>query len=270
MGWLFHFVIFISMRCYVYLHRRLDTGEIFYVGRGTTNKKASGMCDTNTYSRAFCYHKHNKHWINITNKTDWAVEIIADYLSWGDSVKLEMMTIKKYGRKNLNEGSLVNFTDGGEGSLGLIPSELSIETQRKRMSSISNPMKNEINRKKQSERMKKNNPMKDFNIQNKQSESMKNYYLENPEGHPMKGKLREDLKIRNLTNNPTKNPEVIEKIRNFALSRNMKGGKNPAAKKVMCVESGKKYDSIVECMVDLGVAKTTIFRYLNNGKVVYI
>ena len=76
------------MRCYIYLHRRLDNNEVFYVGRGTVNKKASGRCDTNTYSRAYCKHTHNKIWMRITKKVPWSVEIIEDFLSWEDSLDL--------------------------------------------------------------------------------------------------------------------------------------------------------------------------------------
>ena len=76
--------------------------------------------------------------------------------------------------------------------------------------------------------------------------------------------------MRNLTNNPTKNPEVIEKIRQSALKRDNKGGKSPNAKKVMDVKSSKIYTSIKECMEEMGISHTSIYRYLKNGKVIYI
>ena len=84
------------MRCYIYLHRRLDTNEVFYIGRGTVSKKVSGKCDTNTYSRAFAKHTHNIQWLRITKKTSWSVEIIEDNLSWEESILSEIFYIKKY------------------------------------------------------------------------------------------------------------------------------------------------------------------------------
>ena len=96
MGCLYQSHIFIGMRCYIYLHRRLDTSEVFYVGRGTVSKKSSGKSDKSTYQRAYVNHKHNIHWLRITKKTSWSVEIIADYLSWVDSILLEIEYIKKW------------------------------------------------------------------------------------------------------------------------------------------------------------------------------
>jgi hypothetical protein len=258
------------MRCYIYLHRKLDNNEVFYIGRGTVNKKASGKCDTNTYRRAYTTHNHNKYWVRITNKFSWSVEIIEDFLTWDESILSEIKYIKMYGRKNLNEGTLVNFTDGGEGSKGLVVSELVKSTQKNRMSSDNNPMKLQYNKIKQSIRMKKNNPMKLLETQKKVSESHKLLWVNGTENHPRKNKPREDLRLRNLTNNPTKNPEVIEKIRQSALMRDNKGGKSPNAKKVMDVKSSKIYTSIKECMEEMGVSHTSIYRYLKNGKVIYI
>jgi hypothetical protein len=258
------------MRCYIYLHRRLDNNEVFYVGRGTVSKKASGKCDTNTYSRAYKKHNHNKFWVRIVNKSSWSVEIIEDFLSWDDSVLLEIKYIKKFGRKDLNEGTLVNFTDGGEGSKNIIVSDLVKLTQKNRMSSDSNPMKLYHNKIKQSIRMKENNPMKNPETQKKVSESNKSLWVNGTENHPRKNKPREDLRIRNLTNNPVKNPNVVEKIRQSALLRDNKGGKSPNAKKVMDINSGKIYTSVKECMVDMNISHTSIYRYLKNGKVIYI
>lgn len=270
MGLVYLIHIFIYMRCYIYIHKRLDTNEIFYVGRGTVSKRASGRCHTNTYSRAYVKHVSNQHWIRIIEKVDWIVEIIEDYLTWEESLDLEKKYIKQYGRKDLNEGTLVNFTDGGEGSYGLIPSKLSIETQRKRMSTENNPMKQQHNKEKMSKIMKENNPMFNPDIVKRASETKKKYWSENPKKHPRKGIPREDLRLRNLNNNPIKNPEVIEKIRQAALLRNNKGGNNPSAKKVKYVDSGKEYPSISECQKDLNIGHTTIYRYLKNGKVIYI
>ena len=258
------------MRCYIYIHIRLDNNEVFYVGRGTVNKKASGRCETNTYSRAYCQHRHNKIWMRITNKTSWRVEIIEDYLTWEDSLVKEKKYIKKYGRLDLNEGALVNFTDGGEGTFGMIPSELSISSLKKRMSSGQNPMKQEHNRKKISNLMKEKNPM--FNPETKQKvrDSIKKYWSENIEKHPRKGIPREDLRLRNLENNPTNDPKVREKIRQSALLRNNKGGNNHSARKVKHVESGQEFNSIIECQMSLKISHSTVYRYLKNGKIIYL
>lgn len=88
----------------VYRHRRLDTGDIFYIGIG--NKK-----------RAYNKKSRPKHWNNIVNKYGYTVEIIAEDLSKEDACELEIFLISLYGRRDLGKGNLINLTDGGDGNL---------------------------------------------------------------------------------------------------------------------------------------------------------
>lgn len=101
------------MKAYVYTHTRLDTNEIFYVGIGTQDN----------YKRASRSHNRTNYWNNIVKKCGWRVDIVFDNLSWEDACKKEIELIKKYGRIDLGTGTLVNLTDGGDGSLGLKHSE---------------------------------------------------------------------------------------------------------------------------------------------------
>lgn len=106
---------------YVYKHTRLDTNEVFYIGIGTQDK----------YKRAFSLIKRNKFWQNIVSKTDFLVEIIQDGLSWEEACKKEKETIKKIGRRDLGLGTLVNMTDGGDGTFNVKHSKEWYEKQRK-------------------------------------------------------------------------------------------------------------------------------------------
>jgi hypothetical protein len=92
----------------VYRHRRLDTGDIFYIGIG--DKK-----------RAYNKKARSIYWKNIVNKCGYTVEIIAEDLAKEDAIELEIFLIQLYGRKDLRLGTLVNLTDGGDGNLN--PSE---------------------------------------------------------------------------------------------------------------------------------------------------
>lgn len=94
----------------LYIHRRKDTNEVFYVGIGLKN-------------RPFSKKHRNIHWHNIVNKFDYIIEILFDNLTWKKAFKLEIALIKKYGRKDLGLGNLVNKTDGGEGCYGFKHSE---------------------------------------------------------------------------------------------------------------------------------------------------
>ena len=85
---------------YVYVHKRNDTGEVFYVGKGCGR-------------RAFWKNGRNRHWNFVVNKHGYTVEIIKGCLNEEEAFALEKDAIAYYGRKNL-----CNYTDGGEGSSG--------------------------------------------------------------------------------------------------------------------------------------------------------
>ena len=87
----------------VYLHRRNDTNEIFYIGIGKYKHRAVKKTNRNS-----CWH-------NIVNKYGFTKEILISDITWEEAIKQEIILIKKYGRKDLNKGSLVNQTNGGDG-----------------------------------------------------------------------------------------------------------------------------------------------------------
>lgn len=97
---------------YLYRHIRLDTNEIFYIGIGFHRKSG------NKYMRAFNTYKRNEFWKNIIKKSSFEVEIVLDNLPKEELLIKEKEFIELYGRKDLNKGSLVNLTDGGEGTCG--------------------------------------------------------------------------------------------------------------------------------------------------------
>ena len=106
---------------YVYKHTRLDTNEVFYIGIGSQNK----------YKRAFSLIKRNSFWRNITSKTEFLVEIIQDGLTWEQACEKEKELISKIGRRDLGLGTLVNMTDGGDGTFNVKHSYEWHEKQRK-------------------------------------------------------------------------------------------------------------------------------------------
>jgi len=93
----------------------LDKNEPFYIGIG--NKK--------NFGRAFEFSKdkRNEIWWKIYSKTNISVEILYESLTKTEASLKEQELIKKYGRKDLNEGSLCNMTDGGDGIWNCIRTE---------------------------------------------------------------------------------------------------------------------------------------------------
>jgi len=95
-------------KCIVYRHIRLDKNEPFYIGIG------------NNIKRAYNKTRRSNMWKSIIAKTDYEVEILFENVSWDFAKEKEKEFIKLYGRRDLNTGTLVNFTNGGEGVVGLI------------------------------------------------------------------------------------------------------------------------------------------------------
>ena len=115
---IFYYIVFMGKEYCVYIHRKKDDGEIFYVGIGLPK-------------RPYDVKKRNKFWKYVVNKHGYNVEILYDGLSWKSARDIEIQLIQKYGRRDLDEGTLVNLTDGGEGAYGIIQSESSKKKRSK-------------------------------------------------------------------------------------------------------------------------------------------
>lgn len=107
---------------YIYLHRRNDTGEVFYVGKGTHSEK-------HKYNRAYYSKKRNAIWNSIIAKTGYTVELIADFFNESDCFDMERDLIRFYKRKS-DGGSLCNLTAGGDGHFGYSPTQKTREKLR--------------------------------------------------------------------------------------------------------------------------------------------
>jgi DNA polymerase III gamma/tau subunit len=82
---------------YVYGHYKKDTGELFYIGKGT--KK-----------RAWLKRRKNPHWSNVVNKHGLEVRILEDFLTEEQAFQREKELIEEIGLENLT-----NLTEGGQG-----------------------------------------------------------------------------------------------------------------------------------------------------------
>lgn len=99
---------------FLYRHIRKDKNEVFYIGVGT--KYYDKRCkNSNVYRRAFLKSIRNPFWKNITNKTDYEVEILYESDSYMFIEEKEKEFIQLYGRRENNTGTLVNMTGGGKG-----------------------------------------------------------------------------------------------------------------------------------------------------------
>lgn len=145
---------------YVYAYLR-ENGTPYYIGKGKGNR---------------AWGRHQKH-IPVPKEKSRII-ILYSNLSESEAFDLEIKNIKFYGRKNNNTGILINRTDGGEGSSGLVLSE-----ESKRKISESTKGRTAHNKGKpnpsQKEKMLQNNPMKNPEIAKKVSEKLKNRFTWN-------------------------------------------------------------------------------------------
>ena len=87
---------------YTYVHRRADTGVIFYVGKGT-GRRARFILNRNPY------------WQHVAAKHGYEVEIVAYFYAEEDAFSHEREMIAELRRSGVK---LANLTEGGEGTVG--------------------------------------------------------------------------------------------------------------------------------------------------------
>jgi len=186
--------------------------EPFYVGKGKGNRLLEIHCGRNRYFK----NKINK--IENSGLKPIVIKLVEN-INETESFEIEKQLIYEIGRKDLEKGPLLNFTNGGEGNSGYIPSKETRKKQSNKLKGENHPMFG----KRRSEEAKK-----------KQSEKMKGKYL--GENSPNYGKCRSDetkklisekLKGRYLgENNPFYGKHPSEEVRKL-MSEKKKGERHP-------------------------------------------
>lgn len=96
----------------LYLHIRKSDNVVFYIGIGNIK-------------RPYIKNTRSNFWKNEVKKHDYEIKILTTNLTWENAQESEIRLIKLYGRRDLNFGNLVNLTDGGDGSPGVIQTKIS-------------------------------------------------------------------------------------------------------------------------------------------------
>lgn len=210
----------------LYMHTRKSDGIIFYIGIGKKNRP---------------YQKigRNKYWHNTINKHDYNVSILVNNITQERSKELEILMIAFYGRSDLKLGTLVNLTDGGQGSTNFKHSKEDREQMSKDRKGVpANPIRVE--------------KMRQTMLANGE-----NHYMKKPEMRMKFGEWSKKLNRDYMKgdNNPAKRPEIKEKL---------SGGNNSSAKKVIDTKTGKIYDCAKEVAIILGFNPTKMRDWLRN------
>ena len=110
----------------LYRHIRQDKNEPFYIGIGESE------------DRAYEKKGRTRAWKHIAKK-GYDVEILFGDLNWEEACEKEREFIALYGRRDRKKGTLVNMTDGGEGTVGYRHTDETKEIIKKRMTGSGNP-----------------------------------------------------------------------------------------------------------------------------------
>lgn len=88
---------------YTYMHTRNDTGQVFYIGKGSKRRPKDKF-------------NRNRHWHFIVNKAGYTVHVLGTWKTEEDALIHEKTLIKTF--KEMGS-ELANYVDGGKGASGL-------------------------------------------------------------------------------------------------------------------------------------------------------
>ena len=192
-----------------------------------------GIGSDSTYKRANAKYKgdRNKIWYDITAKSEYEVEVLFDDVDWQFACEKEKEFIALYGRKDNKSGILANMTDGGEGVVGF-PMVRTSESIEKQKITLKNRYKTDSEFKK----------MHLFYL--KKGAATRKYLPDSEKTRKQKSESHKILYASGITN--------------FVI------GKNKI--KVICSETSKIWDSIVDCAAEIGIRKEYLTRMLNGNR----
>ena len=198
-------------RYYVYEYYIVNTGEIFYVGKGTGNRYKT-------------LRNRNKFFLDMYHAHDCRVRIIFQYLTEEEAYFLEYDRI--FNLRLKTSYRLTNQTDGGDGTRGFVPSEshgrkVSQALKERWASPQYAEWRNEIIASRQDE----DGIYKSKDFREKISSIVKG------ESNPNYGNYWSQEKKQN----------VSQKMKDSGCH---KGTRNGRHKKIMCVETGEVFDYI--------------------------
>jgi hypothetical protein len=250
---------------YIYRHIRLDKNEVFYIGYGGFNK----LEKENTYKRAYSLRDRNKYWYNITNNTQYIIEIMMEELSIDKAIEKEIELISLYGRLDLKKGTLVNMTDGGEGnSNSSLETRLKISKSNKgKVFSDDHKLKLSIERRKRvttdetKEKISKSNSGKKHTQESK--DKIRNFNKGKVFSDDHKLKLSIERRKRVTTDETKEKMSESHKGKTGKkhtqeskdkISNSLSGKVSKKRVKIICLNTGEIYNSIIEASNILGIS----------------
>jgi hypothetical protein len=236
------------IKFFVYLHRRFDNGEVFYIGKGTWTEKKK-------YIRAATTSKRNIHWERVVAKAGgFTHEVIAEFDDEYLAFEKEISLINDFGRNN-DGGCLCNMTLGGEGHYGL---KQSPESVAKRAEKIKGTVRTQAEKDAVSRAQR--------GVPNSVEQSLQHSKRMRGEGNPWYGTKHSPERLAKMAKSMTgklagekhpfygkKRPEVSAKL---------SGGNSYKAKRVVDRATGQEFPCATHAAAAFGVARSTLSKWL--------
>lgn len=151
--------------------------EPFYVGKGKGSRLIETLNENKNKFKVSVIKKIRKNGLKPN------IIIIKDNITEKEAFNLERELISLIGRRDVGSGLLTNFTDGGEGTSGIIQSKETIEKRKRSLKKYRNYFKSDDFKEKMRESIKKRKLTPEYQIYRKKiSEKYTG------EGNPMFGK----------------------------------------------------------------------------------
>lgn len=199
-----------SSNKFVYVHKS-SRGEIFYVGKGT-HQSGYELIFEKFYRRAFETKYRSNFWKKIYAKFGREVFILQDFLTEFEAFEWEKFYIKIFGRRDQDNGSLVNFTDGGDGISGF-KNPCSKETKQK----IANALIGRTLSENHCINISLGQSEEKWNRQYIRSEELKEQLKNSPNLRSLESREKAAAKLRGRK----RNPETIAKIQETKRKRRL-------------------------------------------------
>ena len=205
----------------VYSHTRIDTNEVFYIGKGKLSRvNRKGRCD------------RSKYWHRVVNKAGgFCSTVEAKNLTERESLNYEILLIKKLKEAGFK---LCNITDGGDGVSGLKHTE-----ESKRLMSIAHKGRA--------------SPTKGVKFSPERIEKMRCYLkgTKQSDEHKLKTALgRAGIKCSEATKEKLRIINTGKKMSREAILKRTKA--------VRCIDTGIEYESVTLAANTFGLSTSNI------------
>lgn len=215
-----------SSKKIVYRHIK-PNGETFYIGVGSEK-------------RARAKSRKNMFWQNIVKKyPNYEVQILKNNLSVEEAFDLEKTLIYWFGRKDLNQGTLCNHTEGGDGC-----------------TNMSQNAKDKISKSK----IGKTSPRKGVKLSDETK--IKISKARTGKESYFKGKKHSEKSLNLIKEKRSK--QIFSKESRLKQAKSMSGANNPSSKKVLDTVKNKTYDTIKQAAEAIGMNYNTLCTKLNG------